>query len=109
MINRPFRRKSYLSPRGARLGRLWEEFAPRAGAGEGVVPACVGALPVGREGGPTRVRVCVCAGRGWAVWTCRKYWTGNGDARVLSALWQPQDLGLEPRRASVFPAAKWGC
>lgn len=63
MINRPFRSKSYLSPREAGLGRLWEGFAPRTDAREGVVPACVGALPVGREGGPTRmqdgVNVCV--------------------------------------------------
>lgn len=51
------------------LGRLWEEFDLRAGGREGVVPVCVGALPVGREGGPTKVHagayVSVQAEGGW--------------------------------------------
>lgn len=51
------------------LGRLWEEFDLRAGGREGVVPVCMGALPVGREVGLTKVHagayVCVQAEGGW--------------------------------------------
>lgn len=112
MINRPFRSKSYLSPRGAGLGRLWEEFAPRTDAREGVVPACVGALPAGREGGPTRVQagvnVCVQEEGGW----CRHAGnTGLGVGMSGFSLLRGSPMTLEFNLPEPqFPQLpKWGC
>lgn len=94
------------------LGRLWEESDLRAGGGEGVVPVCMGALPVGREGGPTKVHagayVCVQA-EGGRYRSAGSTGLRVGMLRFSLPRVSPVTLELSFPEPQFSSLQKWGC